>query len=1085
MSKNLILEVDRIKEMMGIDNFYHLNRTLIVEGRGVFIKNLWREVLELTDNGVLASNKVGNVSQRLTTMLEKHGSSLNVVQRNQKRLAVLRELESTAPKTMDEVLEILEKNFGTLIVNNIEKNISEYVDEVVSRNLRDEVVRDGSELNNLIKRDLEEEINNFTSREDFRVSSYADQIKKLNSFISALKGDYNKVLKFDDTKILDELVEPIQKQASVNVVNLGGKGISDDIDERLQKEMEDPNFKTATSLEKVSKLRALRDTLSTEFTGKLKGSGLADTEINKIIDDIIQKEIKNISETAYKSLNGFRTNIQRFLGGWYDLIERIETRWKTNTEELERQIQDLLATAGGNTGKYGPEFAAQVRNKIAALSGQLDETAGTVKAFWEETEALLKKAYPEDSAELISYIKSNGVNQEDWLKFLFEEVKVGTKSGLPGFFIRNFEVFTGFIKMSKDLFKVGFDKWQEVSFTWLKRFTNILLTGHSRTLQEIIDRFIKDTYVVNVGAIKIGRKKGYNYANVLATYIEFWISSKILIPTLINTLYTIVIGVKMLIYQTDKDEVEKNKGLIKSFVDKAWNDFKENFAIFYMNNEEIKSKLKKYGIDDNTFNIASYRVMEFLDMVLPIEPMITTVLELAVEGFNTDADETLIQNAKNKADEKLQDLKDDHPELVEKIESIKENPRGAAVLVLDADELEDYIKTLPDGEKESFLAIRYEKSLNKKEKEFIMGYVGGGEEATDTWVENPNTGTKVKLNVEDNDAYGTWVDGKGKNRPLKDLYNIIKQSQTKPPSNNQNESYKITKKTLMENNGKKFGEDNFKHWKETFTFKSEDKNNPGQYKEVKLSMEDVMDRINHYRKKYDEDDAFVRAVVDTHDDVVKIMYTKGLADINESATPRGLALVLRTLNESRGEMEIFSVARPANGNWFLVKGDYTQSQLANMDLEKKEPEDKEKKKDVSGSEELKKKEQTAVELLKKNEKEGLNDLPNKVREKLREKLGRGWTTETMPSFLEKFVEKSSINTIFNDKIDIFKLDSNDDTFDAIVDNSSQIFIKRGFCRSLYIASDKANLNEKQQKVVDHILDKCDKKFLGKLGVRNF
>lgn len=147
----------------------------------------------------------------------------------------------------------------------------------------------------------------------------------------------------------------------------------------------------------------------------------------------------------------------------------------------------------------------------------------------------------------------------------------------------------------------------------------------------------------------------------------------------------------------------------------------------------------------------------------------------------------------------------------------------------------------------------------------------------------------------------------------------------------------------MEDNGKKFGEDNFKHWKDTFTFKSEDDKNPGQYKEVKINMEDVMDRIDHFRKKYDEDDAFVRAVIDTHEDVVKIMYTSGLADIHESARPRGLALVLRTLNESRGEMEIFSVARPANGNWFLVKGDYTQSQLANMDLEKKEPEDKEKK----------------------------------------------------------------------------------------------------------------------------------------------
>jgi hypothetical protein len=35
---------------------------------------------------------------------------------------------------------------------------------------------------------------------------------------------------------------------------------------------------------------------------------------------------------------------------------------------------------------------------------------------------------------------------------------------------------------------------------------------------------------------------------------------------------------------------------------------------------------------------------------------------------------------------------------------------------------------------------------------------------------------------------------------------------------------------------------------------------------------------------------------------------------------------------------------------------------------------------------------------------GLDDLPKKVREKLLEKMGRGWTTETPPSFLEKLVE---------------------------------------------------------------------------------
>jgi len=79
---------------------------------------------------------------------------------------------------------------------------------------------------------------------------------------------------------------------------------------------------------------------------------------------------------------------------------------------------------------------------------------------------------------------------------------------------------------------------------------------------------------------------------------------------------------------------------------------------------------------------------------------------------------------------------------------------------------------------------------------------------------------------------------------------------------------------MKNNTGKKFGDDNFKHWKDTFTFKSVDEKNPGQYKEVKINMEDVMDRIDHYRKKYDEDDAFVRAVIDTHENVVKVMFTK-------------------------------------------------------------------------------------------------------------------------------------------------------------------------------------------------------------------
>ena len=287
----------------------------------------------------------------------------------------------------------------------------------------------------------------------------------------------------------------------------------------------------------------------------------------------------------------------------------------------------------------------------------------------------------------------------------------------------------------------------------------------------------------------------------------------------------------------------------------------------------------------------------------------------------------------------------------------------------------------------------------------------------------------------------------------------------------------------MENTPRtKFGEDNFKHWKDTFVFKSEDEKNPGQFKQVKINMEDVMDRINHYRKKYDEDDAFVRAVLDTHDNVVKVMYTKDLADISESARPRGLALVLR---ENRGELEIFSVSRPSNGNWFLVKGDYTPSQLANMDLEKKEPEDKEPKKLSKTEDDLKKKEEESIILLKRNEKEGLVDLPKKVKQKLKEKISKGWTTEEPPSYLMDFYTTSEVNSVFNDPIEIYKLEASPSYFATVVKNSARVTPKRGFCRSLYMASRNEELNERQRKTINHILTRCKVKLAGKFGVASF
>lgn len=280
---------------------------------------------------------------------------------------------------------------------------------------------------------------------------------------------------------------------------------------------------------------------------------------------------------------------------------------------------------------------------------------------------------------------------------------------------------------------------------------------------------------------------------------------------------------------------------------------------------------------------------------------------------------------------------------------------------------------------------------------------------------------------------------------------------------------------------KRFDEDNFKHWKDTFKFQSYDEEN-GEYKEVKIKMEDVMDRIDHYRKKYDEDDAFVRAVVDTHEDVVKIMFTKDLAHLTESTRLVGLAGVLQSIREGRGEMEIWSVARPADGNWFLVKGSFNKREMSNMDLHKKERKDKETENKEKPEDGLKKKEETAVLRLRTDEVSGLNDLPVRVKQKIREKMSQGWTTETPFSFFNQFYTESDVNSVFSDKIKIFKLKPTQEFFNSLKENSAKVSLKRGFCRSIYLVKSDSDINEDSRKIVDHILDKCDKRYEGKLGI---
>ena len=98
-------------------------------------------------------------------------------------------------------------------------------------------------------------------------------------------------------------------------------------------------------------------------------------------------------------------------------------------------------------------------------------------------------------------------------------------------------------------------------------------------------------------------------------------------------------------------------------------------------------------------------------------------------------------------------------------------------------------------------------------------------------------------------------------------------------------------------------------------------------------------------------------------------------------------------------------------------------------------------------------------------------------------MDNGWSTIPPFQFLKDFYEKSDINSAFNGKIEIFKLEPNSSFFKELESNSPKIRINRGFCRSLYLVKNDNSIQEDHQKVVDHILSECDRKFDGKFGIR--
>jgi hypothetical protein len=610
--------------------------------------------------------------------------------------------------------------------------------------------------------------------------------------------------------------------------------------------------------------------------------------------------------------------------------------------------------------------------------------------------------------------------------------------------------------------------WNKV---WWKRFTNWGLVGHTTTLREFMDSFIKAQYAIPW--LKLGKIKGYIPQSLMLKWVQLWFYAKV-VPTIIySIIYGMVAGAMARVAQPSPEEIAEMTPEEKELYDVSKNGlsliwytmkegFLENFDLFMSSNEDVKKAVAEVKKNGGLINTEwKWYLTEFFDTFIPVEPMILEIMGWVDAGLKTPFEKTWLERAKNKVLEKKSELEEELSPIKEKFKKQLDN--------------------IDKSHEQKKFETNYSNShhgLTQEEVDMLTKWTSSRDAAdgsTEVWVDDRYSDDKYFLTAGTKEnggspKYAYWNDN-GKLRSLKELAQKLSQEPVK-----ESIIKKIRKIIMEEMTGKKFGDDNFKHWKDTFTFKSVDEKNPGQYKEVKINMEDVMDRINHFRKKYDEDDAFVRAVIDTHEDVVKVMFTKDLAHLQENFKPKGLAIILQQIRESRGEMEIWSVSRPANGNWFLVKGDYTPNQLANMDLEKKEPQPKEKEVDSRTEDDLKKKEELALHNLKSNEKEGINDLPKQVRDKVNEKLSKGWTTEEPFFAFEEFYEVSEINSVFNDKIKIYKLNPSEEFFKALVKESASVRVSRGFCKTLNQVKNQTGLVERQQKVLNHFIQKCENKF---------
>jgi len=1028
MNSQLLEEIKRFRQMSKLPILENLgSKMLINEGRGDSGTAIWRMILQ---TGESTAEAEASRLAKITKMFEDYRVKLSPsniaspAEEQALRRGVVDEVNRMvrSGSTTKEIVDFLATKLGKEeggVWSKINNAIDEYVDQEVKNSITKALTNTNDPIHKELVKDFEDEVSERMNKMDEAGDS--PLVKK--AVLDAMKADfiktYKSLLGFDvakgEGKAVDDLFEIPYKGAVSKLTPNATKDLG-----------------WASSIMTFFRGAPL---LLDQFSELINLSYLAIKKETEVLEAEISDILIRLEQGSVQDKNAGKL-----------ISDRIKT-FIINSKKLDEFCNDSYTTLYNDIIKKIKDAIPDETLRNTILS-KIEEIESTVAKKDEKGNLLATTAKEKINALEIFFNKLDtesdlSLNQE--FRAIWEKIK---------------EFFSFFKNPFGTTFKDYFGKVYDASAGWATRWWQYAMTGTLSSFKDYIEEMSKKRRNV-WNQMTFGKKgkryvSGYGWGSIIDMYIRIWFRANVFIPLTINFLLSIggwlwacgfnTVGDKefeafgqkfggpnSVINLVEDSTYQKYcKAPIRSLMANTWEDIADTFGPFAL-----------------MFNGESDSIGEWLfetwDFIIPFNTQLDDMINWYFTG---DPEEKVkeVVDEQNDKDQKTseEELNKIDPKLLVKKE--KEVINGKMAVMSYAAEDPNYtaqLKTLSDLVSLDSLSKDTDPMITYNNNIYHLQRNRGG------W----------SLRGEDGYTY-TPKEFVDQNMGGIKTESIIRK----------------IRKILMEDSGKKFGDDNFKHWKDTFTFKSVDEKNPGQYKEVKINMEDVMDRINHYRKKYDEDDAFVRAVIDTHEDVVKVMFTKDLAHLQENFKPKGLAIILQQIRESRGEMEIWSVSRPANGNWFLVKGDYTPNQLANMDLEKKEPQPKEKEVDSRTEDDLKKKEELALHNLKSNEKEGINDLPKQVRDKVNEKLSKGWTTEEPFFAFEEFYEVSEINSVFNDKIKIYKLNPSEEFFKALVKESASVRVSSGFCKTLNQVKNQSGLVERQQKVLNHFIQKCENKF---------